>query len=115
LARQRSRQRMLASVPKATFVITNPTHYAIAMRYVREENASPIVVAKGQDLLALKIRAIAEEAGIPIVEDKPLARALYSKVKVDQAIPAEFYKAVAGVVYFLMSRKSGQRAAAARA
>jgi flagellar biosynthetic protein FlhB len=106
---------MLASVPKATFVITNPTHYAIAMRYVREENASPIVVAKGQDLLALKIRAIAEEAGIPIVEDKPLARALYGKVKVDQAIPAEFYKAVAGVVYFLMSRKSGQRAAAARA
>ncbi|MFZ4807706.1 MAG: flagellar biosynthesis protein FlhB [Hyphomicrobiaceae bacterium] len=109
LARQRSRQRMLAAVPRATFVITNPTHYAIAMRYVREESAAPVVVAKGQDLVALRIRAIAEEHNIPIVEDKPLARALYSKVRVDQAIPAEFYKAVASVVYFLMSRKPGQR------
>lgn len=109
IARQRSKQRMMAAVPKATFVITNPTHYAIAMRYVREETTAPIVVAKGQDLVALKIREIAEQNEIPIIEDKPLARALYDKVQVDQAIPAEFYKAVASVVYFIMSRKPGNR------
>lgn len=111
IARQRSKQRMMSSVPRATFVITNPTHYAIAMRYVREETAAPIVIAKGQDLVALKIREIAEEHDIPIIEDKPLARALYAKVQVDQAIPAEFYKAVAGVVHYVMSRKSKSVAA----
>jgi len=115
IARQRSRQRMLSAVPKATFVITNPTHYAIAMRYVREETSAPIVVAKGQDLVALRIREIATEHDIPIVEDKPLARALYDKVQVDQAIPAEFYKAVASVVYFVMSRKPGARPTVPRA
>lgn len=115
VARARTRQRMLSGVKRATFVITNPTHYAIAMRYVREENAAPVVVAKGLDLLALRIREIANENDIPIIEDKPLARALYDKVQVDQAIPVEFYKAVASVVYYIMSRKAGSQRAASRA
>ena len=74
LALDRSRRRMMAAVPKATLVIANPTHYAIALRYVREEGGAPVVLAKGQDLIALKIREIAENAGIPVIEDKALAR-----------------------------------------
>ena len=77
LARDRSRRRMIAAVPRATLVIANPTHYAVALRYVREEGGAPLVVAKGQDLIALKIRQVAEEHGIPVVEDKLLARSLY--------------------------------------
>ena len=76
----RSRKRMLAAVPRATMVIANPTHYAVAMRYVRAEGGAPIVLAKGVDLIALKIREIAEQNEIPVVEDRPLARALYDAV-----------------------------------
>ncbi|HYA73955.1 MAG TPA: EscU/YscU/HrcU family type III secretion system export apparatus switch protein [Roseiarcus sp.] len=102
----RSRKRMLAAVPKATMVVANPTHYAIAMRYVRAEGGAPIVLAKGMDLIALKIREIAEQHSIPIVEDKPLARALYDAVAVDSAIPPEFYRAVAEIVHLIQEKKS---------
>ncbi len=104
LARDRARKRMISRVPQATVVIANPTHYAIALRYIRTENHAPIVVAKGLDLIALKIRSIAEEHGIPVVEDKLLARSLYDKVDVDQLIPTEFYRAVANVILYIMSR-----------
>jgi len=102
----RSRRRMLSAVPRATMVVTNPTHYAVAMRYVRAEGGAPIVVAKGADFIALKIRSIAEEQGIPIIEDKPLARSLYDAVDVDRPIPAEFYRAVAEIVHLIQQRKT---------
>jgi len=105
LARDRSRRRMMAAVPRATLVIANPTHYAVALRYVREEGGAPKVVAKGRDLIALRIREIAEQHGIPVIEDKQLARSLHDKVVIDQMIPPEFYKAVAQIVYFVMTRK----------
>jgi flagellar biosynthetic protein FlhB len=101
---------MIAAVPRATLVIANPTHYAVALRYVREEGGAPFVVAKGQDLIALKIRHVAEENGIPVVEDKLLARSLYESVQVDKVIPSQFYKAVAEIILFLMVR--GNSAAA---
>lgn len=103
IARERARKRMLASVPRATLVIANPTHYAVALRYVRGEQAAPIVVAKGLDFIALKIREIAEENGIPVIEDRALARSLYEVVKPDRPIPQEFYKAVAEIIIHLMS------------
>jgi flagellar biosynthetic protein FlhB len=112
LARDRARKRMIAAVPRATFVVTNPTHYAVALRYVKEEGGAPMVIAKGQDLIALKIREIAEAHSIPIVEDKLLARSLYKAVEVDKMIPPEFYKAVAEIVLFLFSRRGGQGAPA---
>jgi flagellar biosynthetic protein FlhB len=102
----RSRKRMLAAVPRATMVIDNPTHYAVALRYVRAEGGAPIVLAKGVDLIALKIREIAESTSIPIVEDKPLARSLYDAVAVDSAIPPEFYRAVAEIVHLIQDRRS---------
>src|SRR5208337_1782581 len=103
----RSRRRMLSAVPRATMVIANPTHYAVAMRYVRSEGGAPIVLAKGADLVALKIRAIAEAHDIPVIEDKPLARSLYSATEVERPIPAEFYRAVAEIVHLLQQRKAG--------
>ncbi len=106
LALDRSRRRMLDAVPNATMVIANPTHYAIALRYVKSENAAPVVVAKGQDLIALKIREIAEKNGIPVIEDKALARSMYDQVEVDRMIPAAFYRAVAELIHYLTSRKS---------
>jgi len=106
IARDRSRRRMMADVPRATLVVTNPTHYAIAMRYVREEGGAPLVLAKGRDLVALKIREIAEKHDIPIIEDKPLARSLYDNVEVDKLIPPQFYKAVAEMIFFLHARKT---------
>jgi flagellar biosynthetic protein FlhB len=111
LARDRMRKRMIAAVPRATLVITNPTHYAVALRYVREEGGAPLVVAKGQDLIALKIREIAAEHGIPVIENKTLARSLYKAVEVDKMIPPEFYKAVAEIVFYLFARKAQTRPA----
>ncbi len=102
----RLRKAMMKAVPRATMVVVNPTHYAIAMRYVREERNAPVVLAKGADLVALKIREIAMEHGIPIIEDKPLARALYDAVAVDQAIPPEFYRAVAEIVHMIQEKRS---------
>ena len=101
LARDRLRKRMIASVPKATVVITNPTHLAIALRYNTDEDAAPLVVAKGQDIIALKIREVAEANGIPIIEKKQLTRSLYKQVEVDQMIPEEFYHAVAEIIHFV--------------
>ncbi len=101
LRQTRQRRRMIAAVPKATVVITNPTHYSIALQYERGMEA-PICVAKGVDALALKIREVAGEHSIPIVENPPLARALHATVDIDQAIPPEHYKAVAEVIGYVM-------------
>jgi len=95
VSRERSRKRMMAAVPKATLVVVNPTHYAVAMRYKRSEGGAPIVVARGIDEIALEIRTLAERHNVEVVEDPPLARALYDNTRLDQAIPVEFYTAVA--------------------
>ncbi|MEF2071715.1 flagellar biosynthesis protein FlhB [Consotaella aegiceratis] len=104
IARERTRKRMMAAVPQATLVIANPTHYAIALRYRREEGGAPVVVAKGTDLVALKIREIAEQNDVPVIEDKLLARSMYDHVQIDQMIPPQFFKAVAEIIYYLYSR-----------
>jgi flagellar biosynthetic protein FlhB len=108
LALDRRRKSMIAAVPRATLVIANPTHYAIALRYVREEGGAPLVLSKGKDLIALKIREIAEQHLIPIVEDKLLARSMYDSVEVDRPIPPEFYKAVAELVHILYAKHSNK-------
>jgi flagellar biosynthetic protein FlhB len=97
----RMRKRMIANVPKAAVIITNPTHYAVALQYERGMEA-PVCVAKGVDALALKIREVAGQHSIPIVENPPLARALHATVEVDQVIPLEHYKAVAEVIGYVM-------------
>jgi flagellar biosynthetic protein FlhB len=98
---ERARKRMMAQVPQATVVIANPTHYAVALKYDRKM-AAPQCVAKGMDDLALRIRALAEEHSVPVVENPPLARALYASVEVDQTIPTEHFKAVAQVIGYVM-------------
>jgi flagellar biosynthetic protein FlhB len=101
------RHRMMAAVPKADVVITNPTHYSVALRYDRKRDFAPTVVAKGVDEVALNIRQLARANGVPLMEDPPLARALYRAVKIGQAIPERFYQAVAtvlGHVYRLRGR-----------
>lgn len=105
----RAKKRMIANVPKATVVVMNPTHFAVALRY-GEDTPAPMCVAKGVDSLALKIRAVAEEAGVPVIEDPPLARALYATVEVDQTIPRQHYEAVAKVIGFVMSAARKRRA-----
>jgi flagellar biosynthesis protein FlhB len=97
----RMRKRMMAAVPQASVVITNPTHYAVALQYDRGMNA-PVCLAKGVDALARKIREIAEQHGIPVVENPPLARALHGTVEVDREIPPEHYKAVAEIIGYVM-------------
>jgi len=97
----RARKRMMASVPEASVVITNPTHYAVALKYDRGMSA-PVCVAKGLDAIALKIREVAEEHRVPIVENPPLARALHGTVEIDQEIPPEHYQAVAEVIGYVM-------------
>jgi flagellar biosynthesis protein FlhB len=94
--------RMMANVPKASVVITNPTHYAIALQYDHGAMAAPVVVAKGVDAIALKIREIAGEHNIPMVENRPLARALYASAEVDHPIPVEHYAAVAEVISYVL-------------
>lgn len=101
---ERSRNRMLAAVPKSTVVITNPTHYAVALAYDRDASAAPKVVAKGVDHLAAKIRESAEEHRIPIVANPPLARALYT-VELDREIPEEHYQAVAEIIAYVWRLK----------
>jgi flagellar biosynthetic protein FlhB len=105
---ERMRKRMIAEVPKATVIITNPTHYSIALKYERGMDA-PVCVAKGVDQLALKIREIAREHSVPIVENPPLARALHATVEVDQAITPEHYKAVAEVIGYVMKLRGAAR------
>lgn len=101
LARDRARRRMMDAVPRATVVLVNPTHYAIALRYVREEGGAPVVLAKGQDLLALRIREIAEANNIPVIVNPPVVRSMYGAVEIDQMIPPEFYHTVAELLCFL--------------
>jgi flagellar biosynthetic protein FlhB len=97
LRASRVNKRMMAAVPTATVVITNPTHYAVALRYERGM-AAPVCVAKGMDAIALRIRSVATENGVSIVENPPLARALHATVEIDEEIPVEHYKAVAEVI-----------------
>jgi flagellar biosynthetic protein FlhB len=101
LRQQRMRKRMMAAVPKASVIITNPTHYAIALQYEKGMEA-PVCLAKGTDLIALKIREIATAHSVPIVENPPLARALHATVEIDEEIPTEHYKAVAEVIGYVM-------------
>jgi flagellar biosynthetic protein FlhB len=109
---ERGRKRMMANVPKATVVITNPTHFAVALKYDKTMKA-PLCLAKGADDVALRIRTLAKEHDVPIVENPPLARALFAAVEVDETIPTEHFKAVAQVIGFVMRMKDkrGWRAA----
>jgi flagellar biosynthesis protein FlhB len=106
LRHARMKKRMMAAVPKASVIITNPTHYAVALSYERGM-AAPICVAKGQDRIALKIREVAGEHNIPIVENVPLARALYATVEIDEEIPVEHYHAVAEIIGYVMGVRRG--------
>jgi flagellar biosynthetic protein FlhB len=108
-ARDLARKRMMAAVPRATLVIANPTHFAVALRYVRDEDAAPVVIAKGQDLIALKIREIAEQNNIPVFEDPPLARSMFAQVSIDSVIPSVFYKAVAELLQKIYASKNTKR------
>lgn len=102
---QQSRQRMMQNVPNADVVIRNPTHYAIAIRYDSQRHRAPVVVAKGADSLALRIVKAAEDAGVYVTENRPLARALYDAVDLEQEIPEQFYQAIAEVLAFVYSLK----------
>ena len=101
---QRSRQRMMQNVPKATVIVTNPTHYSVALRY-EAGDAAPVCVAKGVDALALRIREVAREHEVPIVENVPLARALYAAVDIDETIPREHFEAAARIIGFVMQKR----------
>ena len=104
---EKAKKRMLAEVPKADLVITNPTHYAVALKYSPEMNGAPVLIAKGIDSVALKIRDIAEENKVPVVQDPPLARALYDSVDLDSEIPFKYYKAVAKIISYLVKMRKG--------
>jgi flagellar biosynthetic protein FlhB len=113
--RQSLMNRMIAAVPKADVVVTNPTHFAVALKYDPVSMGAPVVVAKGQDLLAKRIREVAEKAGVPVLEEPPLARALFAAVAVGHPIPANVFHAVAEVlawVYALRSKTGRGRSAA---
>jgi flagellar biosynthesis protein FlhB len=99
---ERSRKRMMAAVPDATVVIMNPTHFAVALKYESGKMEAPVCVAKGIDALALRIRAVAEENDVPVIENPPLARALHAAVEIDEAVPPEHYKAVAQIIGYVM-------------
>lgn len=112
---QRARKRMMAAVPKASVVITNPTHFAVALQYEMASAGAPRVVAKGADLIAARIRELARQHNVPVVENPPVARALYAAVEIDQEIPPEHYKAVAEIISYVLRLKgklSGTQAAA---
>lgn len=117
LRQERARHRMIAAVPEADVVVTNPTHYAVALKYDTDTMHAPKVVAKGADEVALRVREVAEEHDVPIVENPPLARALFAAVDIDQEIPLEHYKAVAEVIGYVwrLKGKMGQNGADARA
>ena len=114
IQRQMVLHRLSSTVPKADVIITNPTHYAVALQYDHEKMAAPIVIAKGVDLLAKRIRELALQNGVPVVERKELARALYANVEIGQAVPAEQYAAVAEVVRYVYQLK-GKRLPSQRA
>jgi flagellar biosynthetic protein FlhB len=112
---EKSRRRMMQAVPTATVVVMNPTHYAVALRYEPGETPAPVCVAKGVDALALRIRDLAREHGVEVVEDPPLARALYATVDVDQSIPRQHFEAVATVIGFILGKRTGPNGARAGA
>ncbi|MFM7346552.1 MAG: flagellar biosynthesis protein FlhB [Tagaea sp.] len=111
LRMERARKRMMAEVPKATVVVTNPTHFAVALRYDEGKSPAPVCVAKGVDLVALRIRELARDADVPIVENPPLARALHASVDLEEEIKPEQYKAVAEVIsyVFALRKKTAPR------
>lgn len=109
-----ARTRQLAAVPTADVIITNPTHYAIALKYDPDIAPAPVVVAKGKDLFAQKIKQVAKEAGVPMVENKPLARALYPVVELEAMIPPELFVAVAEVLAYVFSKNKGRTMAKRR-
>ncbi len=102
---ERHAQRMMANVPNADVIITNPTHYAVAIEYKHEKMDVPVLLAKGVDEVAMRIRGVAEENDIPIIENPPLARALHASVEIDEEIPADHYKAVAEVISYILKLK----------
>lgn len=104
--KEMARMRMMQAVPTATVIVTNPTHISIAIRYERGRDESPVVVAKGADNVAFKIREIAKEHKIPIIENKPLARLMYKEVEIDEQIPESMYKAVAEVLVAVYKMKN---------
>lgn len=106
LRHEKARRRMIQAVPGATVVVMNPTHYAVALKYEAGDASAPQCVAKGLDAVALKIRSVAEEAGVPVIEDPPLARALYAAVDIDEFIPPAHYEAVAKIIGFILSAKT---------
>jgi flagellar biosynthetic protein FlhB len=108
---ERARRRMMQAVPKATVVVMNPTHYAVALRYEQGEDEAPVCVAKGLDAVALRIREVAEEHKVPVIQDPPLARALYAAVEIDEMIPPAHYEAVAKIIGFIL-KQSRRRATA---
>ncbi len=103
IRRQRSKQRIATAVPTATVVLTNPTHYAVALRFEMGRDNGPVCVAKGTDLIAAQIRKIAREAEVPILENRPLARALHASVEVDETVPTEHWRAVAEIIGYVLS------------
>ena len=109
MRRDFARRGMMKKVPKATVIVTNPTHFAVALQY-ESGMAAPICLAKGVDVIALRIRALAEEHRVPIVEDPPLARSLYRLVEIDEQIPLDLYKPVAEIIGYVMRLKRGQAA-----
>ncbi len=108
IQRERSRTRMLGKIPQATVVVTNPTHFSVALQWEEDSMDAPVVIAKGADVLAFKIREIAKEHKVPVVENAPVARSLYDSVNLDQQIPPEYYKIVAEVIRTAMRIRSHQ-------
>jgi flagellar biosynthetic protein FlhB len=108
--RELARSRMMSDVPKADVVVTNPTHIAVAIQYDQQTMQAPVVLAKGEGHIAMKIREIAEEHKIPIIENKPLARLLLAQVEVGESIPHDMYRAVAEVLAFVYRLKEKERA-----
>jgi len=105
MQRALAKKRMMSAVPKATVIVTNPTHFAVALRYEAGKNGAPIVVAKGQDLVAQEIRRVAQKHNVPVIENPPLARALHAGVPIGGEVPAQLYKAVAEVLAFVYKLK----------
>ena len=106
LRQEKAQARMMQAVPEADVIITNPTHYSLALKYDPEEMDAPVLIAKGVDEVAMRIREVAKENDIPLFENKPLARALFDTVEIDQMVPEEHYKAVAEVISYIFQLKN---------